>query len=136
MIRTVRFVVLLIALVVALPMAPAHAAAAPRGVQTICVKVHASIKPRPVHVGDDMFVSGDWLNCGRSVYVRIVFALHVPGHCEGYHQDYHYRLTKGDGIGEMLGGQVVCPGDYRVTAKAYHDGAVIGRATHWVHVLP
>jgi hypothetical protein len=138
MMRAARFVVLLVALLVVLPMVPAHAAVAPRGLQTICVKVHASIKPRPIHVGDDMFVFGDWENCGRSAYMRFVFGLRAPDRCEGqgHHEDYHYRLRKGEGIGEILGGQVVCAGDYRLTAKAYHDGAVIGRATHWVHVLP
>jgi hypothetical protein len=123
---------------VALPMAPAHASAAPRGVQTICIHVYAGIKPRPVHVGDEVVFISDWENCGKSAYMRFVFGVRAPARCPGWgvHNDFHYRLHKGEGFGEGTGGQVDCPGVYRVTAKAYHDGELIGRSSRWVRVLP
>jgi hypothetical protein len=138
MMRVARFVGFLVALLVALPVAPEHALAAPRGVQTICIHVYASIEPRPAHVGDDVWFEGGWENCGRSAYMRFVFGVRAPARCEGlgWHDDYHYRLRKGDGGGEALGERVDCAGVYRVTAKAYHDGQLIGRASRWVRVLP
>jgi hypothetical protein len=138
MIRAARFIVVLVALLVALPIAPAHAAV-PGGPQTICIDAHALIKPHHhVHVGDEVAFYGDWFNCGRRVYMRFVFGIHAPSHCEGlgYHSEFHFRLRKGDGIGEAVGERVDCSGVYRVTAKAYHDGKLIGRASRWVRVLP
>ncbi len=56
MMRPVRYVALLGMLLVALPTVSAHAAAGTGGPQTICIKVNANIKPRPVHVGDFPFL--------------------------------------------------------------------------------
>jgi hypothetical protein len=136
--RVVKVLLLLGTLLVALPPLPAQATDSPRQTQTICIHVHASIKPRPVHVGDDMFLYGNWQNCGRSAYMRFLFGLRVPRHCEGWgvHTDFHYRLHKGEGFGDIVFSTVDCAGVYRLTAKAYHDGVVIGRSTTWVRVLP
>lgn len=84
------------------------------------------------------FFTGDWKNCARSLYIRYVFGVRAPDRCEGlgYHEDGHFRLRKRNGYEDSVGEQVGCPGVYRVTAKAYHDGELIGRQSRWVRVLP
>jgi hypothetical protein len=133
--RAVRFVVLLGTLLVALPMAPSQAAATPTHVRNPCVKVSAHIDPHHVHVGDYMSAGGAIDGCGRSVYIRFFFRFKGPcGPVGGF--EGHVRVSRHLGIFYATPNFQACEGTYRMTAKAYHDGRLLGRVNRWVHVLP
>jgi hypothetical protein len=118
----------------AILLAPTAASASPRHVKHACIKVFAGFSSRHVHAGDDLSVSGDWDGCGQSVYFRYVFRLTGP--CDAaYRDEGHGRIAKGDGYG-IFAILRACEGTYRVTAKAYHDGVLVGRDSQYVHVRP
>ncbi len=128
---------LLVALFIAAPLlaVPGTATAGPAHVKHPCIEVSVSLRPRHVHVGENLSASGEWDGCGRSVYFRYEFRLTNP--CEPtYREEGHFRVDRGVGFGIIIPFIQACRGTYRVTAKAYHDGQLVDRTSRYVHVKP
>ncbi len=132
--RSLAFV-LTLATAASLAIAPSAAEAAPLHVKHPCVGVAVKLYPRHIHPGDALNATAGWSNCGRSVYIGYVFRLTGPcgptGRSEG-----HFRLLENTGVVMGRLGFTACKGTYRVTAKAYHDGVLIGRMSRYLRVRP
>ncbi len=61
----------------------------------------------------------------------------LTGPCgETGREDWHERISKHEGIVVDYLPFPACEGTYRITAKAYHDGTLIGRASHYARIKP
>ena len=71
-----------------------------------------------------------WPRGSRAVF-RLTGRCGPTGRLEGYG-----RVSKHVGKFVALPSFVPCLGTYRVVAKAYHDGILVGRDSQYVHVRP
>jgi hypothetical protein len=102
----------------------------------ICAKTKAQISPHRAHVGDDLVFRVSVTNCGRTIYMHWILRLAAPCPGQSVRVDERGRFLKGLTEELFPGDRVACRGTYRVTAKAFHNGELLDRASQYAHVQP